>query len=50
LACLSRLGTDTLFSRTVGPHPVGRSSGSLDFAAPSSTFYVAVRSLRSSRA
>jgi hypothetical protein len=30
LACPSRLGTDTPLSRTVGPHPVGRSSSSLD--------------------
>jgi hypothetical protein len=28
LACPSRLGTDTPLSRTVGPHPVGRSSSS----------------------
>jgi hypothetical protein len=38
LAYPSRVGTDTPFSRTVVPHPVRRSSSSLDFAAPPSTF------------
>jgi hypothetical protein len=38
LAYPSRVGTDSLFSRTVVPHPVRRSSSSLDFAAPPSTF------------
>jgi hypothetical protein len=41
LACPSRLGTDTLFSRTVVPHPVKRSSSSSDFAAPPMTLHVA---------
>jgi len=34
LVCPSRLETDTPLSRTVGPHPVGRSSSSLDLRCP----------------